>query len=65
MSQSAHKRVSHQADRSVDAAIVVRLPAQLPVLTAAVSRALLALLVELTKVEVLERPPREGAIDDG
>jgi hypothetical protein len=49
----------------VDAAIVVRLPAQLPVLTAAVSRALLALLVELTKVEVLERPPREGAIDDG
>jgi hypothetical protein len=48
-----------KTDTSTDQAtpIVVRVPAQLPVLTKQVSRALLALLTELTEIEVLDRPP--------
>jgi hypothetical protein len=43
-------------DTSTDRAtpIVVRVPAQLPVLSKQVSR---ALLTELTEIEVLDRPP--------
>ncbi|MEU7525138.1 hypothetical protein AB0A74_05345 [Saccharothrix sp. NPDC042600] len=38
--------------------VTLRLPEELPVLNAATSRMLLAILVELTTVEVLDRPPR-------
>jgi hypothetical protein len=43
--------------------IEVRLPDELPVLTQEVSRILRAMLVELTEVEALERPPRKGTHD--
>lgn len=36
--------------------VKVRLPAELPVLNRAASRILLAILVELTEVEALDRP---------
>ncbi|WP_199444085.1 hypothetical protein [Umezawaea beigongshangensis] len=43
--------------------IAVRLPSELPVLTPNTSRILLAILVELTELEVLDGPP-EGGDDD-
>jgi hypothetical protein len=43
--------------------IVVRVPAEPPVLTPRLARTLLALLVELTEVPVLDGP-EEGARDD-
>ena len=45
-----------------DGRVTIRLPDELPVLTPATSRILLAILVELTEVEVLDGPPRG---DDG
>ena len=46
-----------------DGRVTVRLPDELPVLTPAISRILLAILVELTKVEVLDGPPGGGDDD--
>jgi hypothetical protein len=43
--------------------IVVRVPDELPTLSRAASRILLAILVELTKVEVLDGPLEGGAGD--
>lgn len=43
--------------------ITVHLPTELPVLTKPVSRILLAILVELTEVEILGGPP-EGTRND-
>jgi hypothetical protein len=43
-----------------DEPLVVRVPAQLPVLTQQVSRALLALLAELTTIGVLDGLPAGG-----
>lgn len=43
--------------------ITVHIPAELPVLTMSVSRILLAILVELTEVEILGGPP-EGTRND-
>lgn len=43
--------------------VTVRLPEELPVLNAATSRILLAILVELTTVEVLDGPPGGGDRD--
>lgn len=40
--------------------VTVRLPAELPVLTRSASRILLAILVELTEVEVLDGPTEGG-----
>lgn len=45
------------------ARVTVRLPDELPVLTATASRILLAILVELTEVEVLDGPPEGGDRD--
>jgi hypothetical protein len=46
-----------------DEPLVVRIPAQLPVLTEQVSRALLAVLIELTTIGVLDGLPTEGRSD--
>lgn len=46
-----------------DAPLVFRPPAELPVLTKEASRALLALLIELTTTEVLDGPPEERRSD--
>lgn len=43
-------------------ALTVRMPTELPMLTPKVSRILLAILIELTEVHVLDRPP-EGDRD--
>ncbi len=43
--------------------VTVRLPAELPVLNRAASRILLAILVELTEVEVLDGPMEGGGRD--
>lgn len=43
--------------------IVVRVPNELPILSRHASRILLAILVELTKVEVLDGPQEGGASD--
>ena len=43
--------------------ITVHLPPEPPMLTMPVSRILLAVLVELTEVEILDQPP-EGAASD-
>jgi len=43
--------------------IVVRVPDELPILTRQVSRILLAILVELTEVEVLDGPQKGGLSD--
>jgi hypothetical protein len=43
--------------------IVVRVPDELPTLNRQASRILLAILVELTKVEVLDGPQEGGASD--
>lgn len=43
--------------------ITVHVPAKLPMLTTPVSRILLAILVELTEVEVLDGPLGEGRDD--
>ena len=40
--------------------LAVRVPDGLPVLTPETSRILLAILIELTEVEVLDGPPSEG-----
>ncbi len=48
---------------TVDGMVRVRLPADPPVLTPAAARALLAVLVDLTEVEVPERPSDEGVWD--
>ncbi|SFS88974.1 hypothetical protein SAMN05660874_03962 [Saccharopolyspora flava] len=40
--------------------VTVRVPDELPVLTQEASRILLAVLIELTEVEALERPLDEG-----
>jgi hypothetical protein len=45
---------------TADERVTVRVPSELPVLTPAVSRILLAILVELTEVEVLDGPPEGG-----
>jgi hypothetical protein len=42
---------------------MVRVPAELPSLTAPVSRILLAILVELTTVDVIEVSPQGGRND--
>ncbi|HTF54089.1 MAG TPA: hypothetical protein VK735_42135 [Pseudonocardia sp.] len=64
-SPSTNPQEADQAEISTDMAapLVVRVPAQLPVLTVQVSRALLALLAELTKIGVLDGPPAEGRSD--
>jgi hypothetical protein len=67
-SLSTSPQEANKSDINTDAAaaIVVRVPAQLPVLTEQVGRALLAVLIELTKIEVLHGPPAEGrSHDDG
>lgn len=46
-----------------DEVIVVRVPDELPTLTRRASRILLAILVELTEVEVLHGP-QEGGLSD-
>lgn len=50
-------------DNTNDNEITIRVPTELPVLTEPVSRILLAILVELTTVEILdgpsERKPRD------
>jgi hypothetical protein len=43
--------------------IVVRVPDELPTLSREASRILLAILVKLTKVEVLDGPQEGGASD--
>ena len=43
--------------------ITVHLPTELPVLTTPVSRILLAILIELTEVEVLDGPQERGGND--
>ncbi len=43
--------------------ITVHLPTEPPMLTPSISRILLAILIELTEVHVLDRPP-EGDRDD-
>ena len=43
--------------------LVVHVPAELPVLTKQVSRALLTLLIELTEIGVLDGLPTEGRSD--
>jgi hypothetical protein len=43
--------------------VTVRLPAELPVLNRAASRILLAILVELTEIEVLDGPVEGGGRD--
>lgn len=48
---------------TADEPVTVRLPSELPVLTATTSRTLLAILVELTEVEVLDGPPGGGGGD--
>jgi hypothetical protein len=54
-----------KAEPSTDTATpaVIRVPTQLPVLTEQASRALLVLLGELTKLEVLDGPPEERRSD--
>jgi hypothetical protein len=47
------------ATRPEDRAIRVILPAELPSLTPAVARGLLAILIELTEVPVLDGPAEE------
>lgn len=47
------------AARSEDGSIRVTLPAELPELTPAVARGLLAILIELTEVPVLDRQGEE------
>lgn len=37
-------------------AVTVHVPAELPMLTTAVSRILLSILIELTDIEILDRP---------
>jgi hypothetical protein len=56
----------HKTETNADAAppIVVRVPAELPVLTQQVSRALLALIIELTNIEVIDEPRGEGRSHD-
>lgn len=44
-------------------AITVHFPAELPILNRRASGILLAILVELTKVEILDRPPERGTDD--
>ncbi len=44
-----------------DGHIVVRFPAHLPILTVGASRALLAILVDLTAVPILDTPPGGGS----
>ncbi len=51
---------SGDADRE---RVTVRLPAELPVLNRTASRILLAILVELTEVEVLDGPMEGGGRD--
>ena len=46
-----------------DGVISVRIPTELPVLTGEACRVLLAILVELTEVEVLDEPPGRGPRD--
>ena len=46
-----------------DERLVVRVPAELPTLNRQASRILLGILVELTKVEVLDGPQEGGASD--
>jgi hypothetical protein len=43
--------------------VTVRVPVEAPVLNRTVSRILLAILVELTEVEVLDRPLERGGHD--
>ncbi len=59
-------READKTDTSTDGTtpIVVHMPAQLPVLTKQVSRALLELLTELSTIEVLDGPPAEGRSHD-
>lgn len=47
------------ADHSADRPIRVTLPAGLPILTPAVARGLLAILIELAEVPVLDGPAEE------
>jgi hypothetical protein len=65
-SPSTSPQEADKADTNTDVAtpIVVRVPAQLPVLTEQVGRALLAVLIELTKIEVLDAPPVAGRSHD-
>jgi len=60
--RSTNPQEADQAEISTDTdePLVVQVPTQLPVLTKQVSRVLLALLVELTKIGVLDGPPAEG-----
>ena len=55
--------VGRRAGMSAGDDVTVRLPEEPPVLTTATSRILLAILVELTEVEVLDRPPGGGDRD--
>ena len=48
---------------TVDGIVAVRLPTEPPVLNTAAARALLAVLVALTEVEVPEQPSDEGVRD--
>jgi hypothetical protein len=46
-----------------DGRVTMRLPDELPVIAPVTSRILLAILVELTEVEVLDGPPGGGDDD--
>lgn len=48
------------SDDRAEEGITVHVPTELPVLTPHVSRILLAILVELTEVEVLDGPRERG-----
>jgi hypothetical protein len=60
--RTTNPQEADKAGPSTDTAMpaVIRVPTQLPVLTEQVSRALLVLLVELTKIGVLDGLPAEG-----
>jgi len=60
-SPGTNPQEANQAEVSTETAapLVVRVPVQLPVLTEHVSRALLALLAEVTKIGVLDGPLAE------
>lgn len=52
-----------KVDDRAESMVRVRLPAEPPVLTPAAARALLAVLVDLTEIEVPERPSDEEVRD--
>jgi hypothetical protein len=63
--QSTHvgtRRAAPSLPTRNEESIIVRVPAEPPALTAGVARVLLSILVELTRIEILDEPPRR--VDD-